>query len=90
MEAGGDRAVGVTHEEGELPPVVETGLLNVVEIELILEEPDVFRPWLRFGGAVAPIRREGWECPYRGSGAMLDERARPPQGRERRWRDAGL
>src|SRR5262249_24292760 len=62
VEAGGDRAVGVAHEEGEPLAIVETGLLDVVEIELILEEPDVFRPRLCFGGrggevnGVAPAR----------------------------------
>src|SRR5215471_7332754 len=46
VEAGGDRPIPVAHEEGQPAPVVEAGLLDVVEIELILQEPDVLRPWL--------------------------------------------
>src|SRR6058998_2836641 len=43
VEAGGDTSIVVADEDGEPSPVVDSRLLDVVGVELVFEEADVFR-----------------------------------------------
>src|SRR5262245_53011120 len=62
VEPGRDGAVAVADEDGQPLAVVEAGLLGVVLVELVVEEPDVRGARLALGGGngqvhcVAPAR----------------------------------
>jgi hypothetical protein len=43
VEAGGDTSTVVADEDGEPSPVVDSRLLDVVGVELVFEEANVFR-----------------------------------------------